>query len=281
MKASKEGESAMEAALITKMYQREVEAALERATSEIRETQDDFQRRNMVSSSIYIVAVYKILFSTLRSLTLKRVEIEKDIWRRAARRPRLEDGDECKRDVRAAITETLPKLLEPLEREVRIAGYGGSIDEKKNELVTETEKLLAEADREIDIWIGLATVEAERPAIPSVPVILNFQNYGIFQAGDYSQAFMAPQQENKQLIQDMKRAKEEIAELKELRAEQKEELTGALNLAIAEMSKEKPNRLTVGGIITSVGSATGILANASKAYETIKSIGGYFGVTLP
>lgn len=271
----------MKTALIIKLYEREVEAALERAMSEIRETQDDFRRRNMISSSIYIAAVYKILFSTLRALTLKRVEIEKEIWRRQARRPRLQDGDECKRDVRAAITEVLPMVLEPLEREVRSAGYGGSIDEKKKELVADTEKLLAEADREIDIWIGLAAIEAERPQIPSVPLILNLQNYGIFQAGAYSQALIIPQQENNQLIRDMERAKEEIAELKELQAEQKEQLTGALNFAIAEMSKDKPNRLTVGGIITSVGSATGILANASKAYETIKSIGTYFGVTLP
>lgn len=269
--------------VIAKLFEREIDRVLGPIPDTIDRTAGEFSERGMLHSGGYVKAVYDLLVSALRELMLKRVEIEKEVWRHQAKKPTVTDGPTCKGDIATAIEQIAPQLFKFLEKQCRGLGLQNVFDQLAGEFAEAKAKCIKEADREIDIWIGYATIEPERPPIPEVPIILNFQGYGIFQTGTHSQAIVAPSiaKESARIIEDLSHARTEIAELKELQTEQKEELIGALNAAITEVSKEHPNRLTVGGIITSVASATSILADSTKAYETVKGIARQFGVTLP
>lgn len=269
--------------VIAKLFEKKIDRVMDLIPDTIGKIAVEFRDRGAVDSSGYVIAVYNLLVSGLQELTLKRVEIEKDMWRHQAKKPTVADGPTCKNDVAAAVEQIAPRLFEFLEKRCRGLGFQNVFDQLAGEFAEAKAKCIKEADREIDIWIGYATIEPERPPIPAVPIILNFQGYGIFQTGTHAQAIVTPPiaKENARIVEDLSKARAEIAELKDLHTEQKEELIGALNAALAEASKERPNRLTVGGIITSVASATSVLANATQAYETVKGIARQFGVTLP
>lgn len=269
--------------VIAKLFEREIDRVMDPIPDTLDRIAGEFSERGGLHSGGYVKTVYDLLVAALRELSLKRVEIEKEVWRHRAKKPTVTDGPACKGDIATAIEQIAPQLFRFLEKRCRGLGFQDVFDRLVGEFAEAKAKSIKEADREIDIWIGYATIEPERPPIPAVPIILNFQGYGIFQTGAHAQAIVTPPiaKESAKIIEDLSKAMAEIAELKELHTEQKEELIGALNAALAEASKECPNRLTVGGIIASVASATSILADATKAYETVKGIARQFGVTLP
>jgi len=269
--------------LIAKLFDREVDRVLGPIPSEIRRTAEEFSVRGVLTSSMYIQAIFRLIVDGLREVVLKRVEIEKQVWNNQAKKPKEENGQALKEAITASVESVAPRFFGFVEEQCRRVRYQDLIPHMMQEFSASKTKFIADAHREIEIWIGLAAIEAEKPLVSPVHITYNLENYGIFQVGPQSQAIVVSgrEHENQWIIEGLSQVREELAGLKELQAEQKSELIGAVETAIAEVNKGKPNPLTIGGIITAVGSATSVLANATKAYETIKLIAGRFGVTLP
>jgi hypothetical protein len=269
--------------LVTQLFGRETDRVLESIPGQIEKKSGECAERGIGRSGMYVRAVNDIVVAGLRELVSQRVRIEKEVWERQAKKPTKRDAEVCKGAISSAIEHVAPRLFAFIEEASRSLGSRHLITSQSEEFGAARAKFIREAHREIDIWIGFAEIEAERPLVPPVYITYNLENYGIFQSGEQSRAvFMGGgTQENQWILEGLSQVKSEIAELKELGAQQKSELIGAVETAITEVKKGKPNLLTIGGIITAVGSATSVLANATKAYETVKSIAGKFGVTLP
>ncbi|MBI4379932.1 MAG: hypothetical protein HY574_01890 [candidate division NC10 bacterium] len=269
--------------LIAQLFERETDRALDPIPDSVERKTNEAVDRGVLGSGMYVNAVHNIVIAQFRELVNKRVEIEKDVWQRQGKTPVKADGDACKEAIGTDIERVTPRFFKFIEDGCRRAGQPNLITHQTQTFKAEKVKFLEQALREVDIWVGFSAIEPKGPMIPPVSITYRFENYGIFQTGSQSQAIVVSEreQDNQWIIEGLSQVREDLAGLKELQDEQKGELIGAVETAIAEVKKGKPNPLTIGGIITAVGSATSVLANATKAYETIKLIAGRFGVTLP
>lgn len=108
--------------VIAKLFEREIDRVLGPIPDTIDRKAGEFSERGMLHSGGYVKAVYDLLVSALRELMLKRVEIEKEVWRHQAKKPTVTDGPACKGDIATAIEQIAPQLFKFLEKQCRGLG---------------------------------------------------------------------------------------------------------------------------------------------------------------
>ncbi|HWR20947.1 MAG TPA: hypothetical protein VN444_03695, partial [Verrucomicrobiae bacterium] len=82
--------------VISKLFEREIDRVMDPIPDTLDRIAGEFSERGALHSGGYVKAVYDLLVSGLRELTLKRVEIEKEVWRHQAKKPTVADGPTCK-----------------------------------------------------------------------------------------------------------------------------------------------------------------------------------------
>lgn len=269
--------------LVRQLFERETDHILAGIGRRVPSKEAEAVAAGALTGGMYPLTVHGMVIEGLREAAKKRVEIEKTVWQRQTKKPNRADANICKDAIAKSIDQVAPKFFSFIEQACRTAQQPQLVSIQREMFDAEKARLVLDAYRDVNIWVGFSEIDAERPAISPVNVTYNLQNYGILQAGPHSRAIVLAGgvSDNRGVIQALSEVRSEIAELKELQLEQKTELVGALDTAIAEVQKEKPNPLTIGGIISAVGSAMSILANAPKAYETLRTAAKYYGVELP
>jgi hypothetical protein len=213
-----------------------------------------------------------------------RAAIAWNVWARALSAGRVEITaalpDELKARMRKHLEEGCQDLVAHYRDAVNLMQGGGGA--RMEELDPLREHAIAKVSSEIDLGL----LEAARPGPTggsAAPVFNIYSPVGAIQTGAGSSATVHmsfTEQERGPLLEALQAVEGALRDAA-LPSERAGELTEAIVVASSEVQKNKPNMLTLRGVLAGIAGTIQTIGSASTAYQLLKAAAASIGLHLP
>jgi hypothetical protein len=207
-----------------------------------------------------------------------------NVWARALSATRAEITPELASELKAHVRRHLGEECGDLVAHYRDAinlmqgGAGARIED----LDPLREQAIAKVSSEIDLGL-LEAARADPRGANAAPVFNIYSPVGAIQTGAGSSATVHmsfTEAERRPLLEALQAVEHALRDAA-ISTGLRDELTEAVVVARSEVQKNKPNMLTLRGVLTGIGTTIQTLGTASAAYQLLKAAAASIGLHLP
>lgn len=192
-------------------------------------------------------------------------------------------------DLKEIVSKYLPESFPDFKNYIlKSASHFGSdniYNEVESDLASTRGHTLRLIGTEIDLFVYSLREKSKIKESDNKSTILNiYSPVGSIQTGDNAMANIIQNIDTDlklQLDDTLKVIADGLEQLDALPAHQKHEINDIVSEGREELKKDKPNSLKLKSLLTTIGTTIQTVASMKPAYDTLKQLLTYFGVSLP